>query len=165
MNESKWDLSRLGTGERVALKRSAGEPVQTAAAWRAFYIACSICDKWREPYLIAALCMECLWRESDTPEILPMEECLFRFKAVYNGDGLDNRIMALLETSWDPTDGFLLGKLMNLVRMLRSQTNMKPNFEALADDLQKWNDQSRRVQRRWLRTIYAARADEVKEDT
>ena len=78
---------------------------------------------------------------------------------------LKHRIEMLLETPWNE-DGFLLGKLLNLVKILKSKTNLKPDFQVLADDLRRWNYPEQPVQRRWLRAVYNIKPDEyVKEET
>ena len=155
MNEQKWDLSRLDGGDMSALRRAAGTAGSNMAALRAFYKACGFCDPRMEAYWFPATCMDALWRNTETPEIKTMEECL-RLLLVQNPDtteSMRHRIDMLLETRWSE-DGFLLGKLYNLVQILKSRTNLKPDFQRLADDLRRWNYPEQSVQRRWLRTIY-----------
>lgn len=155
MNEQKWDLGRLDRGDLSALRRAAGTVSADISALRAFYKACGYCDPRMEVYWFPAMCMDALWRETETPEIKAMEECL-RLLLAQNPDtteSLRHRIDMLLETP-QSNDGFLLGKLYNLVRILKSKTNMKPDFQRLADDLRRWNYTEQPVQRRWLRTIY-----------
>lgn len=156
MSDEKWDLSRLGAGERVALRRAAGSLEFNAAAWRAFYIACPNCKKRDEEFWFAAMCMECLWREEDKPDVRPMEECLQRYRKEDESvtDSMKHRMEVLLDMPW-ANDDFLLGKLYAVVRILKDKTNYKPDFHKLADDLRRWNYEDRAVQRRWLRTIFS----------
>lgn len=155
MNEQKWDLSRLDNGDLSALRRAAGTTGSDMAALRAFYRACGYCDPRLEAFWFPAVCMDAMWRSTDSPEVKRMEECL-RLLLAQNPDttgSLKHRIDMLLETPWTQ-DGFLLGKLYNLTRILKSRTNLKPDFQALADDLRRWNYPEQSVQRRWLRAIY-----------
>ena len=167
MNEQKWDLNRLDNGELSALRRAAGASGADIPALRAFYKACGYCDPRVEKYWFPALCMDALWRPADAPAVRSMEECLRAMLA----DGSDttkslqHRVEMLLETPWND-DGFLLGKLLNLVKILKSRTNLKPDFQALADDLRRWNYTEQPVQRRWLRTLYNTKMEEdAKEET
>ena len=167
MNKQKWDLSRLDNGDLSALRRAAGTQGVNMAALRAFYKACGYCDPRVEKYWFPALCMDALWRTTESPVIKPMEDCL---GAMLTGEAnttasLKHRIEMLLETPWNE-DGFLLGKLLNLVKILKSKTNLKPDFQVLADDLRRWNYPEQPVQRRWLRAVYNIKPDEyVKEET
>ena len=143
MSESKWDLAKLDAGELSALRRSAGKMVEGASmdALRAFYKACGYCDPKR-----------------DVVKVRPMAECL---RAMIAQDAnatasMQHRIDMLLETSWD-RDGFLLGKMLNQVKLLKSKTDLKPDFQMLAVDLRMWNDTGHRVQREWLRILYNAK--------
>lgn len=166
MSEQKWELSRLPQGDLSALRRAAGTTGEDLAALRAFYRACGYCDPKIEVYWFPAMCMDALWRDTETPEIKTMEECL-RLLLIQNPDtteSLRHRIDMLLETR-QSGDGFLLGKLFNLVQILKSRTNLKPDFQRLADDLRRWNYPEQPVQRRWLRTIYNTMPkEETKED-
>ena len=166
MNERKWDLGRLDNGDLSALRRAAGRTDVDMSALRAFYKACGYCDPQLEAYWFPSVCMDALWRETDTPEIKPMEECV-KHLLIQNPDttgSLRHRIDMLLETPRSE-DGFLLGKLYNLIRIIKSRTNMKPDFQRLAEDLRRWNYPEHTVQRRWLRTIYnTTTMNETEED-
>ena len=154
MNEL-WQLARLTTGERTALKRAAGTLGFDASARRAFYRA-DICGEasW-EDQRYAAMCMACLWNEQDGPTILPMEVCLKNMCWVNAElqEGFARKVDALLETRWE-RDDYLIGKILNVVRMMRQKGEFRPDFEKLAKDLRYWNSENRSVQRTWLRTIY-----------
>ena len=160
MNEL-WELERLSTGERTALKRAAGTLALNAAALRAFYKA-DVCrqQSW-ESQRYAAMCMACLWGEQDTVPTLKMEECLKRMCWVDGEwqESLARRVDALLETRWGDDD-YLIGKLLNLVRMMRAKGEFRPDFQKLAQDLRCWNFESRMVQREWLRVIYKKELNE-----
>lgn len=158
MEIERWDLSRLTTGEYAALRRAAGTTDFDVAAWRAYYKV--DVPRKDEDERFTALCMSCLWRIEDEVTVLPMEECL-RHVCWENMDGkselresMARRVEALLETRYS-NDGYFQGKLLSLVKIIRSDgRRFKPDFEKLADDLRWWNNENRSVQRKWLRTIY-----------
>lgn len=170
MPEHKWDLARLTTGERSALKRNAGVMMSSASmqAIEAFYRATTVqCSSFAEKAWFAALCLQCLWRPEDNPQIKPFPEIL---RTMYQNpdatDSLRKRCVNFMDLSWSD-DGFLLGKLSNLTRKMRSETaSIMPDFEALADDLSRWNQAEHYVQRRWLTIICKAKEenDTIKEE-
>ena len=150
-----WQLSRLSTGDRAALKRAAGTLGLNVPALRAFYKA-DTCreEKWeRERY--AAMCMACLWNEQETGPVLSMEDCLKRmcWKDNELQNAMARRVEAILKMRWGDDD-YLIGKLLNLVRMMKANGEFLPDFQELAKDLKHWNYEGQKVQRRWLRTIY-----------
>ena len=167
MIDLKWDFGRLNSGELSALRRSAGLPVGKAemTALRAFYRACGYCDAKQEPYWFPAVCMDALWRETDHPTVKAMEICLRELIAQDEKatESMQHRIDMLLETRWDE-DGFLLGKIMNQVKLLKSRTELKPDFQALAEDLRCWNYRNHPVQRRWLRVLYNVNSSKSNEE-
>ena len=167
MSESKWDLAKLDAGELSALRRSAGTMVEGASmdALRAFYKACGYCDPKREAYWFPAMCMDALWRDTDVVKVKSMAECL-RAMLAQGASGtasIRHRIDMLLETPGDRA-GFLLGKMVNQVKLLKSKTDLKPDFQMLADDLRRWNDAGHRVQREWLRILYNAKPMTTEEE-
>lgn len=168
MPDHKWDLSRLSAGERSALKRNAGMMMNAAGAdaIEGFYRALtSRVSQYEENAWFAAICMQCLWREEDHPQVLPFPEML---RAIYqNPDATESsrkKCTGFLDISWS-NDGFLLGKICNLVRLMRSgNASVIPDFEALAEDLTKWNHPDRYIQRKWLRTICSYNQDNVEKE-
>ena len=169
MPEPKWDVSRLSAGERSALKRNAGVMMNDAGmqAIEAFYRALTMgCGTYAEKAWFAALCLQCLWREEDHPQVKPFPEML---RAVYQNpeatDSTRKRCTNYLDLAWRD-DGFLLGKLCGLARMMRANNAaVRPDFDSLADDLANWNHAERFVQRRWLNIICAASNEqETKEE-
>lgn len=157
MSDHKWDLSRLSAGDRSALKKNAGIMMYATGtrmeAIEAFYRALTQrCSSYAEEAWFAALCMQCLWREKDHPIIMPFPKML---QAIYQNpkatDSLRKRCTNYLDLFWND-DGFLLGKIYNLVRKMRADNaSIMPDFESLADDLANWN--RRYVQRHWLSII------------
>lgn len=154
MKPEDWELAvgKLTLADRAALRRAAGLlPIRAdayAAALRCFGQALT-----EQKY--AALCLECLWRSSDHPRVLPMETCIARIVNKEGASGsIRKRAESLMDLMWSE-DGFLLGKITNLVRIIHSNPeNIKPDFYLLSDDLRKWNYQSRSVQRKWLNAMY-----------
>ncbi len=157
MPDHKWDLSRLSAGERSALKRNAGTMMNAAAAdaIEGFYRALTAkVHQYEEPAWFAALCMQCLWRENDNPQVRSFPEML---RTIYqNPDATESsrkKCTGYLDIIWG-NDGFLLGKICSLVRSMRSENAaVMPDFEELADDLSRWNHPDRLIQRKWLRII------------
>ena len=162
MSEPKWDLAKLDSGARSALKRSAGIMLgQDLRAIQAFWQAVGFVPKGSEDKWFACICMESLWKPEDVRQTLPFEELLRRwYQSSETSDSLKNRIVALLDLPWGQ-DGYLLGKLCNFARQMRAKdAAVMPDFERLADDLARWNSAGRAVQRRWIRTICGQRSEE-----
>lgn len=153
----KWDLLRLSSGEKSALKRSAGIMMSAAKAEavEGFYRALNIkANANAEKAYFAAMCMQCLWREEDHPQVKTMPSIL---RVVYqNPDATESsrkRCIDFLDISWDE-DGFLLGKICNLVKKMKAEdASVMPDFEELAEDLIHWNHPNHYIQRKWLSTI------------
>ena len=167
MSEIQWDLERLDPGELSALRRSAGAGVNRAsmAALRAFYKACGYCEPWQEQYWFPAVCMDALWRNTDGITVLPMQECMRRLLSMDAGttESMQHRMDMLLDTTWSD-DEYLIGKMLNLVKIVKSKTQLKPDFQMLARDFQNWNRPSRSVQREWLRTLYNVKTTKSDEE-
>ena len=167
MSDWTWDLSRLDAGDLSVLRRAAGVDISRASvsSQRAFYKACGYCEERQEKYMFPAVCMDALWRSTDEPTVKPMPDCLRDMKAMEQKttESLQHRIDALLETPWDD-GGFLIGKLLNLVKILKSKTSLKPDFCELARDLSQWNRPERRVQRKWLRSLYNMGKENTNEE-
>lgn len=157
MAESKWNLAVLSSGERSALRRCAGQMMGSSVqAMQAFYHALSVYDlpRYKEECYFAAMCMECLWREADHPQKVAFEEMLSQ---IYNhpdaSDSMKRRTVMYMDLAWGE-DGFLLGKICSLVKIMRAKdSNVMPDFERMAEDLCNWNNNSRFVQRKWVKTI------------
>lgn len=168
MSDMKWDLTRLSAGERNALKRNAGIMMNAATmqSIEAYYRAqVGNCRKYEEKARFAAMCMQCLWREEDHPTIKPFPEIL---RAIYQNpdatDSIRKRCTSFMDLSWGD-DGFLLGKICNLVRKIRADDpGVIPDFALLADDLNQWNNESHYIQRQWLNTICRTQFEQEKNE-
>ena len=168
MPESKWDISRLSAGERSALKRNAGTMMHAASmqSIEGYYRALlARCGSYTESIWFAAMCMQCLWKEEEHPVIKPFPEILRLFYQDPEAtDSTRKRCTGFMDINWSE-DGFLLGKICNLVRKIHSERpDMIPDFEALADDLTQWNHESHYIQRKWLNTICRTAAEDKKEE-
>jgi CRISPR type I-E-associated protein CasB/Cse2 len=131
-------LAEMGTGERAALKRSAGQKLSDAGggALAAFYKALPYgVGTWQEGRFFAVACLSCLWRAEDAKAGgKPFEVCLKQVR-LQGYESFDTRVRALLDTDWDDDDGYLAGIL--------------PDFPRLLNDLAYWNEDSRRTRRKW----------------
>ena len=159
MPDKKWNIERLSSGERSALRRCAGVMMGSdLQAAEAFYHALNgHCPHGKENIWFAAMCMECLWRAEDHPGVRPFPEMARKIYQDPNAtDSLKKRCTAYMDLNW-AEDGFLLGKLCSLIRIMRSKdASIKPDFEQMADDLSQWNHADRYIQRAWLRKICMA---------
>lgn len=163
MGDAKWDTSKLNSGERSALKRDAGRMMgSNIQALEAFYRAVSYMPQGQErtAQLYACICLECLWKPEEHSTVKSMEQILRDlYQSSETSESIKHRIVALLDVPWSE-DGYLLGKLANFVRMIRaSNSSVIPDFQALADDLARWNHPDRYIQRRWIKTICSSNKD------
>lgn len=168
MPDHKWDLSRLSAGERSALKRNSGIMMNSAGAdaIEGFYRALTVpASPYSEKAWFAAICMQCLWRDGENPQVVPFPEMLR--KIYQNPDATESsrkRCTGFMDLFWDD-DGFLLGKICSLVRKMRAEnSSVMPDFDELSDDLIHWNHPSRYVQRRWLKIICNPKEKEEKTE-
>lgn len=155
MPKPNWDLGQLSIAEKSALRRNAGIMMDSASmqALEAFYHAKRNCSEGKEAFCFAAMCMECIWRGEDLPYKRLFPELLQMLYQESKSESLKRRCISFLDCKWS-NDGFLLGKIYNLVRLLRSKyPEYIPDFDALANDLNYWNYPEQRVQRAWLKTI------------
>ena len=162
MSDKKWELSRLSASELGALKRCAGIPFGSdMRAAQAFYRATEGSRPYQEAAWYGALCLQCLWKQDEVRTILPFEEMLRRMYSDPKAtDSTKKRCTVFLDIPWS-NDGFLLGKLCSLARMMRSKdSSVMPDFSALANDLCSWNSLDKYVQRRWIKKICTTQTQE-----
>ena len=150
------NLATLQTGQRTALKRSAGIMLSgaDAKAMAAFYRALPLgVPQWQEPQWFAAACFACLW---DSAKVggRPMEQLLAEQIQKENlSDSMLHRVEILLDTAWD-ADGYLLTKLSRMVKILRQKTEEPLDFAALLTDMLYWNQDNQNVQQKWAHAIF-----------
>lgn len=151
-------LNERSTGERAALRRAAGTLLRDAdsAAMTAFYRCLPpVVDQTQEGKWFAIACLRCLWDAG--------EECGKPFEQILSelmrrgelSDSTAHRVETLLDTKWD-ADGFMLTKLTRLIKQIRQKSDRAAvDFDALLDDLIRWNYDSQTVQRKWARAVFA----------
>lgn len=151
-------LNRLGTGERAALRREAGTMLREAdsTAMAAFYRCLpSAVDAAQESKWYAVACLRCLW---DAGEEIgkPFESVVAELiKKSELSASTRHRAEILLDTKWD-SDGYMLAKLVRLVKLIRQKSDRtRIDFAALLDDMIRWNSESQITQRKWAREIFA----------
>ncbi len=163
LQQSFFDrLDKLSTGERAALRRSAGTMLGEAdgPVLAAFYRCLpSIVGERDSAKWYAVACLRCI-SDPGTEKGKPLEICLADM--IKNGDisaSMQKRIEYLLDTRWDE-DGYLLMRLTRLVKLVHQKSEYSLiDASALLQDLLHWNDESRRVQRKWARTVFGNTAD------
>lgn len=157
-------LDELSTGDRVALKRSAGVMLNETdgKAIAAFYRALPGSVPYKEDRWFAAACLKCMWDPAQT-EGSPVETVLAGLlRGEELSDSMAHRIEALLDTDWDE-DGFLLTKLCRMMKLIRGKTAAQIDFAALLEDLLYWNNDNQSVQRKWAHTIFTTVLNEEGE--
>lgn len=155
MNKKVWDISKLSSAEKSVLKRCAGQMMgNDMRAMQAYYHAVGYQSHKNEKEYYAALCMECLWRDSEELEKVPFEMILHdMYFDEHITESMKHKLVSFLDLPWG-NDGFLLGKLCSLAKIMKTGNLSKmPDFLKLAEDLSFWNADGKQVQRRWLKTI------------
>lgn len=151
-------LNTLGTGERAALRREAGTMLSQAdgKAVTIFYSCLpSNVNAWQEDRWFAVACMRCLWDagEGTGTSIEQVISSLIRSDEL--SESTKHRVELLLDTKWD-ADGYLLAKLVRLVKLIRQRSgNTLIDFSSLLEDLLGWNADTQYVQRKWAKTIFS----------
>lgn len=149
-------IKNLTAGQQAALKREAGKCLHNAStsALQAFYIALPKLDESeikKQQQIFVVMCLMCLWRQEDRDrtKAKPFPECLKVLRK--NNKSMDTRVRGLLDTPWDYDDDYFILKLYRLTKQIRnSSKELYPDFEQLLDDLIKWNNRNRSVQRKWM---------------
>ena len=160
-------INALGTGNRAALRREAGNMLQQAdgRAITVFYRCVpSGVKTWEEDRWFAVACLRCLW-DAGNETGKPMEQLiadLLRREEL--SDSTRHRIEILLDTDWD-ADGYFLAKLARLVKLIRQKSDRANiDFAVLLEDLLRWNGETQAIQRKWARTVFAQNNDTEKEE-
>jgi CRISPR system Cascade subunit CasB len=146
-------VATLDRAAKASLRQSLAFPPGT---WpRAFPIVevfVATAPPWRRAtaYLVAGLMA---WSRSDGEGEGDMGAACARLRASTDSASVERRFLALLEADRDA----LPHHLRQLVALLSSH-GIAPNWSRLIGDLNRWDDQERRVQQRWARSYYAAEA-------
>ncbi len=161
MNGFFQRLNKLNNGERAALKRSAGVPLDKAdgKAIAAFY-RCLPAESKAEDRWFAVACLRCLW-DAGEEQGDRLERVISRMiRADELSESIQHRIEILLDTPWD-SDGYMLGKLTRMVKLIRQKANRTPiDFSALLEDLIYWNSEKQYVQKKWARAVFTSLPEE-----
>ena len=151
-------LNALDTGNRAALRRSAGVMLGEAdgnAVTAFFRVLPAWVPEEQTERWFAAACLRCLWDAGQESEA-PLEKLIgYAMRSGELSDSMAHRVEVLMDTEW-ASDGFLLTKLTRLVKLLQRKTEMIPDVSQLLEDLLYWNGDKQTVQRRWARTIFTA---------
>ncbi|MDY3992027.1 MAG: type I-E CRISPR-associated protein Cse2/CasB [Evtepia sp.] len=157
-------LDHLPKGDRTALKREAGTMLFQAdgRAIRAFYQCLPVgTASWQEERFFAAACLHCLWGD-ETGNRLPLEQIFYRLgRDAQVSDSTAHRLEGILDLSWEE-DGFLLGKLTRLIKLVKSK-NYAVDCAALLNDLLYWNGDKQTVQLKWARALYCEPEEDKNE--
>ena len=159
-------------GIRAAWKRNAGLRLCDAdgRAVEAFYrmYGGGLVSEREENRCFFAVCVSCLWKPEDWK--LWMSEDWNRGTSLAEGarkfldpesrETFAKRLRALLDLPWDE-DGYLAGKLCRLLKFCKAK-GMVVNGKALLRDLRQWNEDDRRIQRKWAREFYRMEREDEK---
>lgn len=156
-------LKGLGTGDRAALRRSAGEMLKEAdgKAITVFYRCLPYgVPQWQEDRWFAVACLCCLW-DAESDNGAPFEKIVSNLiQAESLSSSMQHKVEILLDTAWDD-DGYLLTKLTRLIKMIRQKSDRVPiDFSALLEDLIYWNAENQSVQRKWARSMFTTISEE-----
>ena len=139
----------LPSGERAALRRSAGKRYENAGgmAIASFMrIMSRGVQVYEEDIWFAVVCCSCIWQKPK--QGAPFERAL----KVLEGDGIKRRLASILDENWNE-DSLLYLKLYRLMKMLERK-GVCPDFNQLLSDLLAWNHPERYVQKRWAREYF-----------
>lgn len=156
------ELSKLSSGERVALRRDAGKCLAEASGMSlsAFYRICPRTTSLRQQECwFSAVTIACLWNIDEARNGGDMAVMLRQYANRQATNGMESRLRALLDARWE-NDGYLTAKLCRLARMLRSDNRqLMPDPDQLLYDLLHWNSDSRFIQLRWAQRYYQPTSD------
>ncbi len=145
------ELQKCTAGERASFRRNCGKLLKEAdgQAMMAFYRCLPRqTPQWQEERWFAAACFSCLWDADQRGE--PIENIFSELKD--DSDSIEHCLASLLDLSWE-SDGYLLGKMCRIIKMIKSK-GMIVDCSLLLDDLIYWNSSKQSVQRKWARAMY-----------
>ena len=149
------NVDKLSTGERAALRRACGKTLEQADgnALAAFYrYLPRDVNRYDEGGWFEGACLRCLWQPDETPAITA-ERALAAMDAKQDSESnpYRKRMIVLLDTPRD-RDGYLTVKLLRIIKLLKQQ-GFVINCAALIQDLCRWNESYRGVQKKWARAF------------
>lgn len=158
-------IDALSTGERVQLKRACGQMPQDADSSTMMILYKVLpgevkdfqCSRW-----LFAACVHAMWGKEDNAKRVSLTRALADYKIKSDvSESFDRKISGILDTRWED-DGFLAGKLLNLVKMMKQKGYVIDGYELLTD-LISWNSDKNIIQRKWAREINNPRVETEKE--
>ncbi|NLB61414.1 MAG: hypothetical protein GX802_03160 [Clostridiales bacterium] len=160
MSEIDWNerLLNSSNGDRAALRRCVGKTLNQADAdaLRVFYSTLPInTSSWKQERYFAVMCLSCLWKLEEALNPKPFEQCIHDCVDPARSNGIYARVRSILDTEWDDDDGYLLIKLARMAKLIKNNDRpLYPDFAKLLYDLFNWNENNRKVQRRWAEVIF-----------
>lgn len=147
----------LTNGERAALKKSAGVPLQAAksSALLAFYKCLPYdIESWKESRFFAIGCMACLWGAGDWHGD-PLEKIVSDLIQINSlSESTQHKVINIMDSRWDDEDGYLSMKLTRLLKMIHQKVpDQKVSFPSLLCDFVYWNNDMQLVQKKWAKSI------------
>lgn len=151
-------LDRLTTGERASLRHTVGRTMAEAdgRALEAFYkVMPPDVKPWQQGRYFTLLSIACLWKLGEATVRGDIVSMLASLELKRETHGIGAKIRGLLDMRWDDEEGYLAVKLGRLARMLRADdAGAMPDMDLLMGDLNAWNDDSRKTQRRWAQAFF-----------
>lgn len=149
-------LDALSTGERAALRRSAGKMLHEAGgqAIAAFYKCYPPESEEKQEKWFAVACIYCMWDwEQEQQKAKPLQNILSDLcREETLSKSMQHRLIGLLDLKWD-RDGYLLTKLVRMIKMVKTK-GYAVDCVSLLTDLWDWNKDSQYIQRKWARSFY-----------
>jgi len=141
-------LALLDTGSKAKLKRDAGKTIGESHSIGLFYrlLPYGLNAAQEESYFLVAT----LYPMVENGAVGNLGASLRRARDPKNNKGLDRRIEILLDS--DKTQ--LPFRLRQVIKFLKSK-RVSVNCQQLLNDLQKWNQPNRIVQKQWARDYFA----------
>lgn len=163
-NQTDWTeqfisrLNSLSTGDRTALKRSLGVPLQEAdaRAWAAFYKVYLSENRRDEDACFITACAVSAFHNCVGPAI-ELPQRLKELSA--ESDSAENKFLQLLDVPLRENNYFSV-KMGRILRLMLSK-GRTIDFKTLLKDLQRWDHPDRYIQLRWARVFYGNPIEEI----
>lgn len=141
-------------GEQAVLRRNAGTMLEYAdtkayITFYHFYQLTSTSLEKEEQYFCAA-CLQCLWKPEELEKAIPIAAAGKNMEE-NSKKTFEKRMADLLDVQWDK-DGYFISKLYRLCRLIKSK-GLVVDCEVLLQDLQYWNCDDHRIQRKWAHIL------------
>lgn len=158
-------IDALSTGDRVQLKRACGQMPQDADSsvmMILYKLLPGEVNEWQHSRWLFAACVHAMWSKEDTGKRISLPRALADYRMKNDvTDSFDRKISGILDTRWEE-DGFLAGKLLNLVKMMKQKGYVIDGYDLLTD-LIGWNSDKNFIQIKWAREINNPRVEKETE--